>query len=70
MKSVFQTFLESLLSVLIISYLKPSIDFDIMIVFRNALILTIVFTSLDYYDEDLCDKAKGGLFYNMGSCFL
>ena len=70
MKSIHQIFLESLIAITIISYMKPSVVFDPISTLKNTVILTLILLVLEWYDSDLCEKARTSMFYSVGTCFF
>ena len=54
----------------IIHYLKPTIDFKIEQVAKYAFYMGIVFTMLKIYNQDVYEKAEGGMFYSLGNSFI
>ena len=61
---------QAFLIISLISYLKPTIKFNFNFVLRYSIIMGIIFTCLGFYNDDMLDKAKGGMIFSLGTSFM
>lgn len=62
--------LQAFVIISVIHFLKPTVEFKIQQVAKYAFYMGIVFTILKIYNQDIYDKAEGGMFYTLGNSFM